>query len=140
MSTIKVERDPMIYPSSHDLRPLAPFAKAEIIDPFCANLAKIGPKYRLMTVNRVAHFIGQCAHESDGFHTRREYAQRPGPRPQLKMSLIAGNHSRRLRWLCVPLELRRGRRGLPGVVVRPRDARTHRIGLDLASDGSHRRA
>ncbi len=64
----------MIYPSSHDLRPLAPFAKPEIIDPFCTNLAKLGPALGLTTINRIGHFIGQCAHESDGFHTRTEYA------------------------------------------------------------------
>ncbi len=64
----------MIYPSAADLRPLAAFARADIIDPFCINLAKIGPKFGFTTINRLSHFIGQCAHESNGFHTRTEYA------------------------------------------------------------------
>ncbi|WP_020177045.1 glycoside hydrolase family 19 protein [Methyloferula stellata] len=64
----------MIYPSAKDLRMLAPFAKQDIIEPFCENLKRIGPRYGFATINRAAHFIGQCAHESDGFHTRIEYA------------------------------------------------------------------
>ncbi len=64
----------MIYPKPVDLRILAPFARPEIIEPFCANLEKLGPRYGFVAINRAAHFIGQCAHESDGFRTRTEYA------------------------------------------------------------------
>ncbi len=64
----------MITPKPADLRALTAHARPEIIGPFCDNLARIGPAFGLVTVDRVAHFIGQCCHESDGFKTRTEYA------------------------------------------------------------------
>lgn len=41
-----------------------------LIEPLNATMAR----YQINTPLRIAHFIAQIAHESDGFHTTREYA------------------------------------------------------------------
>ncbi len=52
----------------------APNGKHWIVIGFADALPLIVDKYNVNTSTRQAHFISQCAHESDGFNTTREYA------------------------------------------------------------------
>jgi putative chitinase len=60
------------------IAPRAPASKrarqAEIIDAISADLAGTLDGYAINTLLRVAHFLAQVAHESDGFCTTEEYA------------------------------------------------------------------
>lgn len=46
----------------------------EIITPVAAALSIYFPVFGIDTLFRAAHFLGQAAHETDGFHTLVEYA------------------------------------------------------------------
>ena len=56
------------------LRAIAPNSKPWVIDGFADALPGLCEKYEINTVGRQAHFIAQCAHESDHFKTTTEYA------------------------------------------------------------------
>jgi putative chitinase len=46
----------------------------KILNPLCAELNRSFRTFKVDTKLRIAHFIAQAAHESDGFRTFREYA------------------------------------------------------------------
>ena len=56
------------------LSKIAPRGKPWILDGFADAMPVMVTKFDINTVNRQAHFIAQCAHESDGFGTTTEYA------------------------------------------------------------------
>lgn len=56
------------------LRKVAPNGRAGIIEGFAASLSYCVHLADLTTTQRLAMFIAQCAHESDGFKTTTEYA------------------------------------------------------------------
>jgi putative chitinase len=53
---------------------IAPHGKPWIFDGFADALPGLCERYAINTAERQAHFIAQCAHESDGFATTQEYA------------------------------------------------------------------
>jgi putative chitinase len=53
---------------------IAPRAKKSLVESIVPFLNQYMPRYEVTTHLRVAHFIAQCAHESDSFKTMREYA------------------------------------------------------------------
>lgn len=56
------------------LRTIAPKGKRWIINGVAAAMPKMIEMAHLNTPRRIAHFLAQCAHESDGFNTTKEYA------------------------------------------------------------------
>jgi putative chitinase len=52
----------------------APRGKPWILDGFADALPGLCDRYAINTTGRQAHFIAQCAHESDSFQTTQEYA------------------------------------------------------------------
>ena len=56
------------------IRAIAPRARADILSGLAAAMPGICSTYAINTTLRQAHFLAQCAHESDGFHTCQEYA------------------------------------------------------------------
>jgi len=56
------------------LRAMSPKAKAELCDALAPALTRLLPDYGINTPLRVAHFLAQAAHETDGFRTLEEYA------------------------------------------------------------------
>lgn len=55
------------------LRQIAPQAKSDVLAVVAPYLDEIFDKYEINTALRAAHFLGQAAHESDGFRTLVEY-------------------------------------------------------------------
>ena len=55
------------------LKQICPRAKIGILQGVVTNLSLLA-KYDISNNRRVAYFLAQLAHESDGFHTTREYA------------------------------------------------------------------
>jgi putative chitinase len=53
---------------------VAPHGKPWILDGFADALPGMCERFEINTKDRQAHFIAQCAHESDGFFTTQEYA------------------------------------------------------------------
>lgn len=53
---------------------VAPHGKSWILDGFADALPELCERFDINTTDRQAHFIAQCAHESDGFATTKEYA------------------------------------------------------------------
>lgn len=56
------------------LKKIAPTGRADLLQAIVVNSPVLFPQYGLTTKSRVAHFIAQIAHESDGFKTVVEYA------------------------------------------------------------------
>lgn len=56
------------------LKKTAPHGKHWVVIGFADALPLIVDKYEVNTETRQAHFISQCAHESDSFQTTTEYA------------------------------------------------------------------
>lgn len=56
------------------LRQIAPNGKPAIIKGLADAMPGIAEKYQINTVNRVSHWLGQLAHESDHLKTTEEYA------------------------------------------------------------------
>ncbi len=56
------------------LRKIAPRANQEVLDGLAEHLPGALKRYGIDTPLRVSHFLGQAAHESDGFRTLQEYA------------------------------------------------------------------
>jgi predicted chitinase len=68
-----------MVPSSIDdwlkvMRAVAPRGKDWILLGMADNMPIMIERFKINTVNRQAHFLGQCGHESDGFQTTEEYA------------------------------------------------------------------
>ncbi len=55
------------------LKKIAPHGKDEILNAVIAGLEEYGTLIGLDSPLRLAHFIAQCAHESDSFKTTKEY-------------------------------------------------------------------
>lgn len=55
------------------LKKIAPRGKDDILKAVAEGLNEYGNVFGLNTPLRLAHFIGQCAHESDSFSTTKEY-------------------------------------------------------------------
>lgn len=53
---------------------IAPRGKQSVLDGMAASLHACAQRADLSTKQRLAHFLAQTAHESDGFHTTIEYA------------------------------------------------------------------
>jgi len=64
----------MVFPTYADLKPIFPFSKRAILEPYAQQLPTVAAAGGINRLSRVWHFIGQCAHESDQFKTREEYA------------------------------------------------------------------
>ncbi len=60
--------------SLEQLKAIAIYTRASVLAPFIPHLNTTMARYQINTPLRIAHFIAQIAHESDGFHTTREYA------------------------------------------------------------------
>lgn len=56
------------------LRAIAPRGKPAIVKAVASAFEEHFPAYGINTPLRIAHFLAQAAHESDGFHTLEEYA------------------------------------------------------------------
>jgi putative chitinase len=56
------------------LRQIAPSGRQWIVIGFADELPSLAHRFKIDTPDRQAHFIAQCAHESDGFRTTVEYA------------------------------------------------------------------
>lgn len=56
------------------LRAIAPKGRGWIINGVAENMPRMIQMAELTTPLRLAHFLAQCAHESDGFNTTEEYA------------------------------------------------------------------
>lgn len=59
--------------TSDILKKIEPKAKKSIIEDLAVYLAPALEEAKINTPNRVAHFLAQAAHESDGFKTLQEY-------------------------------------------------------------------
>ena len=64
----------MVTISTELLKAIAPDARLDIIAPVGVALTMYFPVFKITTLYRVAHFLAQAAHESDGFQTLEEYA------------------------------------------------------------------
>lgn len=62
-----------MFITSDILKKIEPKAKKAIIDDLAVYLAPALIEAEINTANRVAHFLAQAAHESDGFKTLQEY-------------------------------------------------------------------
>ncbi|MFO0992543.1 MAG: hypothetical protein U1E67_11510 [Hyphomicrobiales bacterium] len=63
------------------LRAIAPRANPSFVGELAEAMNEILPKHKIDTPLRLAHFLAQAAHESDGFKTLHEYW---GPTPAQK--------------------------------------------------------
>ena len=52
---------------------ISPKASPLLVKPLGTALARVLPRYDIVTVLRLSHFLSQAAHESDGFRTLSEY-------------------------------------------------------------------
>lgn len=64
----------MVRLSPDILHDIAPWSKPLIVAPVTDALNEFFPVFQITTLLRVAHFLAQAAHETDGFKTLEEYA------------------------------------------------------------------